>query len=103
MDVLLGNRRPHLEEYDVKMEAVSIHVAMCSLILYHPLCLTNPSVEITYIETIQTKHIMSKYNLDFPVTKETVTSVFTGDVMYLLSESPSMLFSLYCTRKGTVQ
>lgn len=24
MDVLLGNRRPHLEEYDVKMEAVSM-------------------------------------------------------------------------------
>ena len=36
MDVLLGNKRPHLEEYDVKMEAVSIKSCnQYSLILLH--------------------------------------------------------------------
>jgi hypothetical protein len=31
MDVLLGNKRPHLEEYDVRMEAVSISLAISIL------------------------------------------------------------------------
>jgi hypothetical protein len=31
MDVLLGNKRPHLEEFDVRMEAVSISLAMSVL------------------------------------------------------------------------
>jgi hypothetical protein len=31
MDVLLGNKRPHLEEFDVGMEAVSISIAVSIL------------------------------------------------------------------------
>jgi len=36
MDVLLGNKRPHLEEYDIKMEAVSANL----VIRIHQFCCT---------------------------------------------------------------
>ena len=36
MDVLLGNKRPHLEEYDIKMEAVSANL----VISIHQFCCT---------------------------------------------------------------